>query len=130
MERLTKRIDENTIELSAKANSAQYNSLSQRVYVNHPFWNVFNKLADYEDIEEQGLLLRLPCKTGDVVYSLDGDRVHRVRAMNDFKTVQGKMHVTCVGSRFIDLISFEDIGKTVFLTKEEAEQKLAERSRM
>lgn len=26
------------------------------------------KLADYEDLEEQGLLVRLPCKAGDIVY--------------------------------------------------------------
>ena len=30
--------------------------------------NVLQKLADYEDAEEQGLLLRLPCKVGDTVY--------------------------------------------------------------
>lgn len=27
-----------------------------------------NKLAGYEDLEEQGLLVRLPCKVGDIVY--------------------------------------------------------------
>lgn len=26
------------------------------------------KLADYEDLEEQGLLARLPCKVGDIIY--------------------------------------------------------------
>lgn len=26
------------------------------------------KLATYEDLEEQGLLVRLPCKVGDIVY--------------------------------------------------------------
>lgn len=30
----------------------------------------FNKLANYEDLEEQGLLLKLPCKVGDTVYRL------------------------------------------------------------
>lgn len=29
---------------------------------------VLTKLADYEDTEEQGLLIRLPCKVGDTVY--------------------------------------------------------------
>lgn len=29
---------------------------------------VYRKLKDYEDAEEQGLLLRLPCKVGDTVY--------------------------------------------------------------
>lgn len=31
----------------------------------------YKKLATYEDADEQGLLLRLPCKVGDVVY-VDG----------------------------------------------------------
>ena len=29
---------------------------------------LFNRLKEYEDAEEQGLLLRLPCKVGDTVY--------------------------------------------------------------
>lgn len=29
---------------------------------------VYRKLKDYEDAEEQGLLLKLPCKVGDTVY--------------------------------------------------------------
>ena len=29
---------------------------------------ILTKLADYEDLEEQGLLVRLPCKPGDIVY--------------------------------------------------------------
>jgi hypothetical protein len=31
-------------------------------------YDVMNALADYEDLEEQGLLVRLPCKVGDIVY--------------------------------------------------------------
>lgn len=31
---------------------------------------IYNKLREYEDAEEQGLLLRLPCKVGDTVYVL------------------------------------------------------------
>jgi hypothetical protein len=30
--------------------------------------DVIDKLADYEDLEEQGRLLKLPCKVGDTVY--------------------------------------------------------------
>ncbi len=32
---------------------------------------IHRKLAEYEDAEEQGLLLRLPCKVGDTVYLVD-----------------------------------------------------------
>lgn len=31
---------------------------------------VLTKLADYEDAEEQGLLLQLPCKVGDKLYRI------------------------------------------------------------
>lgn len=31
---------------------------------------VYRKLKAYEDAEEQGLLLRLPCKVGDTVYQI------------------------------------------------------------
>lgn len=31
-------------------------------------YEVCEKLATYEDLEEQGLLVRLPCKVGDIVY--------------------------------------------------------------
>ena len=30
--------------------------------------NVLQKLADYEDLEEQGRLIKLPCKVGNTVY--------------------------------------------------------------
>lgn len=35
--------------------------------------NVLERLAEYEDLEEQGLLLKLPCKVGDRVYRIDTD---------------------------------------------------------
>lgn len=33
----------------------------------------FNKLADYEEAEEAGLLLRLPCKVGDTIYIIESN---------------------------------------------------------
>lgn len=103
-------------------------------------WDVFTKLADYEDAEEQGLLLRLPCKVGDTVWYEDknstwligvhpyqitnvmisqnkkGEWTKKYRAMRIYngKTVDWQIN-----------FSFDDIGTIVFLTKEEAEQKLA-----
>ncbi len=34
-------------------------------------WDIKSKLADYEDAEEQGLLIKLPCKMGNKVYCCD-----------------------------------------------------------
>ena len=71
-----------------------------------------SKLKNYKDLEEQGLLLRLPCKTGSTVYHIVNKRILEVENVDLF------FLCLCVAEcRF---------GKTVFLTKEEAEQKLKE----
>lgn len=40
---------------------------------NHDYIKASEKLAEYEDLEEQGLLVRLPCKEA---YSMSGDEVY------------------------------------------------------
>lgn len=73
------------------------------------------KLAEYEDLEEQGLMLRLPCKIGDTVYKIINQRD------NYDDTVY-----QIVSSTIFELSMIDEIGKTVFLTKAEAEKKLKE----
>ena len=73
---------------------------------------IIERLAEYEDLEEQGLLLRLPCKVGSTVYHIANKRILEVENVDLF------FLCLCVAEcRF---------GKTVFLTQEEAEQKLKE----
>lgn len=87
-----------------------------------------DKLAEYEDLEEQGRLLKLPCKSGDTIW-LVGDKYTLDYKVSGFaidssgisiifleKEIDGKMH-----TRSID---YTEIGKTAFLTKEEAEEVL------
>lgn len=95
---------------------------------------VFKKLADYEDLEEQGLLVRLPCKVGDTVYRVNAGAKQPIIPM----TVS-EIHFLCYKNeravRF-DAIGkedmgescyrLEDIGRIVFLTNEEAKKKLEE----
>ena len=70
------------------------------------------RLAEYEDLEEQGLLLRLPCKVGSTVYHIVNKRILEVENVDLF------FLCLCVAEcRF---------GKSVFLTKKEAENKLKE----
>lgn len=92
------------------------------------------KLAVYEDLEEQGLLVRLPCKVGDTVYRVNAGAKQPIIPM----TVS-EIHFLCYKNeravRF-DAIGkedmgescyrLEDIGRIVFLTREEAEKKLEE----
>ena len=67
------------------------------------------KLAEYEDLEEQGKLLKLPCAVGDTVYCI-------------FTSMKGTNPV--IFSQKFNYGMVERFGKTVFLTKEEAEQSL------
>lgn len=92
------------------------------------------KLATYEDLEEQGLLVRLPCNVGDTVYRVNVGAKQPIIPM----TVS-EIHFFCYKNeravRF-DAIGkedmgescyrLEDIGRIVFLTRKEAEKKLEE----
>ena len=112
--------------------------------------DVIDKLAQYEDLEEQGRLVILSCKVGDTVYLVDRDE------NNKFKVYEGKWERVSLAQTSKDdsfnlcgEISYDiydcfyddgrtmkrrmyvgqehaEIGKVVFLTKSEAEQKLKE----
>ena len=87
-------------------------------------YQAIQKLAEYEDLDEQGLLLRLPCKVGDRLYRIDflgfiiSDTVHSIHILQNTAYLE---------MNYWDKdISLSEVGKTVFLTREEAEQKLKE----
>nr|DAW38253.1 MAG TPA: hypothetical protein [Caudoviricetes sp.] len=90
---------------------------------------ILEKLADYEDLEEQGLLVRLPCKVGDTVYVPTRNFISELRII----MISVDMHGTYFGWRLnsgiypnLDGFSGSKLGKTVFFTREEAEKKLEE----
>lgn len=94
---------------------------------------VYRKLKEYEDLEEQGRLIKLPCKVGDVVYFAHHDRVISSEVLSEKYHAEAENHGVFIRERLtIDVegvsaeIDFGDIGKTVFLTKSEAEAKLKE----
>lgn len=98
---------------------------------------VLKKLADYEDLEKQGRLIKLPCKVGDTVYvngvlgcgEAERYRVIRVDYHSTLGTGRNEFYIEALLCTDPDSsIAFYDkqFGKTVFLTKSEAEQKLKE----
>lgn len=92
-------------------------------------FNVYDRLGEYEDLEEQGLLLRLPCKIGDIVYSVTRNFVSEYMICSIEKYNEGFFfNWRCEKGIYINVRGFTDydIGKTVFLTKEQAEQALAD----
>lgn len=118
------------------------------------------RLKAYEDAEEQGLLVRLPCKVGDAVYVVADCADVMKFCDDDYFTGTGAIDcpfekdceftecddsnrkvfsTECTGfwlekdgqwKVFLDYITSDigisDIGKTVFLTREEAERKRKE----
>lgn len=90
---------------------------------------ISEKLAAYEDAEEQGLLLKLPCKVGDTVYVKMAsycDIQYAEAEVRDFTHFTSCGFCAVVTSKHFDKqnIPFADFGKTVFLTRDEAEEKL------
>lgn len=89
---------------------------------------VYRKLKEYEDAEEQGLLLRLPYPLGtEYIYFVD-EKDMDVYELDAKKIEASMMPISKKILYTIDYfeILFEDFGKIVFLTREEAEAKLKE----
>lgn len=81
----------------------------------------WSKLAHYEDLEEAGRLMVLPCKVGDTVYQiLQKGSGH----WEEDKYILDDRGTPKIYERGFHLILLNDIGKTVFLTREEAEAAL------
>ena len=88
--------------------------------------NVLQKLADYEDLEEQGRLVKLPCKIGTKVYNITWWDDVQEKVVVKGKTYYRTIHKHKVSKSTFGYTDIEEIGKTVFLTKSEAEAKLKE----
>lgn len=146
MERLTER-KRNFDGTGVAVKGLAYGSLT-------PFaGEILTKLAEYVDLEEDGLLLKLPCKEA---YSKSGDTVYLIFEDEIVECVHCGLEICPVsGGGFISLATDEDIfpyrnpdpehdldpadwctnatdvgvneiGKTLFFTREEAEKKLKE----
>ncbi len=135
MERLTKRyIDEDD---GRKSIGVYTGSIIPEIFFEgEKEYRVCEKLATYEDLEEQGLLVRLPCKVGTKVYAISSfiDCIYNYehcKATQKWKCEEDiqceyEKRLYCVKEIKFCLTLKSAIGKTVFLTREEAEKKLEE----
>lgn len=91
--------------------------------LNYAVGEAIDKLAAYEDAEEQGRLMILPCKVGDALFvTNEGTCLPAVRMVELVAWYNGKVFIRAVNNRtgIEYYCSAEDFGKTVFLTREEA----------
>ncbi len=92
------------------------------------------KLKEYEDLEEQGKLLKLPCAVGDTVYRINKGKKEPIIPMLVIGIAIRNENELVIQTKDIaddnhNLYSKNSIGKTVFLTKEAAEAAVKEMSK-
>lgn len=75
-------------------------------------FQALSKLTHYEDMEEQGRLIELPCAVGDTIYEVHDGEIRTNRLVTKWRI-----------TRYLEEGFF---GESVFTTKEEAEAKLKE----
>lgn len=130
MERLTKTYSDGTHgasdSLPCGENSYDYKNL------------LIEKLAEYEDLEEQGRLIKLPCKVGDTVWDNDFGRpcAYTITAFSfgeceeyicePVTTKKAVFYYANSSGSITGSFAESEIGKSVFLNKSEAEAKLKE----
>ena len=99
---------------------------------------ILTKLAEYEDLEEQGLLVRLPDDLNRVLYQINyrwtecteyGEENNKCE-IYDCKCEcdsRKEYYIDEVGLQYIPIISYYNrLGKSLFFTREETEKKLEE----
>lgn len=104
------------------------------------FIKILEKLYKYEELEEQGLLIKLPPITKeDTLYWIWGDKIMPVKLEEidtgvtyKMTTKEDRTFTKINGGKFtyekgnVRFFYSDDFGKTVFLTREEAEKALEE----
>jgi hypothetical protein len=138
MERLTERtadgilVKENYEKETLKTLYSCYDEKPNLHYSNcEEGYCAMEKLADYEDLDEHGRLIKLPCKVGDTVYAI---------GFNNNKPIIYEsvvLSILITEKEIAFNVKVDEFGinsklkqsmfdKTVFLTKSEAEAKLKE----
>lgn len=109
----------------------------------HDYVSAAEKLAEYEDLEEQGRLIKLPCKVGDDVWFVPSHTNYNLNILNNHSEENKIFHQKVARITFssngwylecdkdleyaTDHILLDKMYKeTWFLTKSEAEAKLKE----
>lgn len=82
------------------------------------------ELIKYNDLEEQGLLIKLPCKVGDTIYVLEPNgTIKECKVYNITTNIYADSNKNNPYWKGFE-IKDDLFGKTVFLTREEAEKAL------
>lgn len=104
----------------------------------HDYISAARKLCDYEDLEEQGLFVRLPDDLSRILYQINyrwtkctkyGERRNKCEIYSCERECDSReeYYIGEVDLRYIQIGNYYDrLGKFLFFTREEAEKKLEE----
>lgn len=125
-------LDEETLAecYKEKGNTQGYESKMELV-------GLLEQLKEYQQLEEQGRLVKLPCKVGDIIHAIG---VLGCETVEQYKVIKVDYHSNLATDRSeFYIVAFstsnpkadigfydKEFGKNVFLTKSEAEAKLKE----
>lgn len=141
MERLTERYipnDEKKGITGIKVFESENKIPIVKILSGEYLYPAIEKLATYEDLEEQGLLVRLPCKLKDKLYHFYGidlednfvdvisDEIIMEVVATEFVIDSYEIAIKCITdwNSPYEYLPAAEFGKTVFLTREEAVKKL------
>lgn len=118
--RLTRRFEEDGVK------AVWCRSINDTFLEGESGYEEAEKLSAYEDAEEQGLLIRLPCKMGDSVYYVQKCLAPSCKKCHGFVRLNNcyTEYKARIFEQFFDLRHLKVFGKTVFLSREEAEKAL------
>ena len=101
-------------------------------------YEYFKKLAEYEDLEGQGRLLKLPCAVGDAVYVIPSETNYKLNIISEhsennrvYEQIVNRIEISNTGYLLATCDGMASVvdtfyKKTWFLTKEAAEAALKE----
>lgn len=140
MERLTERFKNGQAAVLGCGNNCKYDYKYCNNYLKTcpTITEIYEKLATYEDAEEQGRLIKSPCKVGDTVWDNDCGRpcAYTITAFSfgeceeyicePVTTKEAVFYYANSSGSITGSFAESEIGKSVFLNKSEAEAKLKE----
>lgn len=127
MERLTEKNEEHYI--------ARLDRLNGKLVGNQM---CLDRLGEYENLEEQGLLIKLPCRVGDIIwdndygvptaYEITGYSFGESDGCIEYPASKTEIvfYFSNTSGSITGSFALSEIGKSLFLTQAEAEAKLKE----
>ena len=101
----------------------EVNDVMEKAKLDSAFGVAAERLRELAEADKAGRLVVLPCKVGDGLWTFCSYPVEQVYSftVTDISTLNGR---TMLNTSRCGVIDARDVGKTVFLTREEAEKAL------